>query len=560
MRNAFVVALAAVAVLGLSVVRTDAAPFPAARCQAAQLKAAGKACDCRHGVAAKAVTNGGTPDFTKCASKLTAAFAKAESKGGCPSVGDSGTVDGRLSALVTDLETALQTSTATGDGAKCAAAKLKAAGKKCACVHKIQATAKLKGTTPDFSSCDAKLEAAYAKAELKSGGTCPTSGDAEAICDDVATSFAEIEADVADRDTGIYSAHGPYLSGLRTVTLVDSSRPTPPNGAYAGAPDRTLVADIWYPIPPGGNDAVGNAPITPTGGPFPMIIRAHGYSGLRGDSRYILRQLASWGYVVISPDFPLSNLSAPGGPTLADIGNQAGDVSFLIDYMTAQNALSTSFLFGRIDTDRVGAIGHSLGGATVILATYHATLKDPRIDATVALSPLACVFLDGFFDTSTVPLMIEGGTVDMITPYASNHLMPYGFVNTPKYLLSFIGGTHLGFSDRLLFGASQNGDDAVGCGIFVGPGDPRPVTFEANLPPDFLGGPALGVDPTGSTCEPICPLPPPSFMLHARQNMIAKAASIAFFENKLRGSVSGHRMITGRVASDNADVTLQYSE
>ena len=29
--------------------------------------------------------------------------------------------------------------------------------------------------------------------------------------------------------------------------------------------------------------------------------------------------------VVVAPDFPLSNLSAPGGPTLVDIGNQAGD-------------------------------------------------------------------------------------------------------------------------------------------------------------------------------------------------------------------------------------------
>jgi hypothetical protein len=105
----------------------------------------------------------------------------------------------------------------------------------------------------------------------------------------------------------------------------------------------------------------------------------------------------------------------------------------------------------------------------------------------------------------------------MITRYDSNHLQPYGLVNAPKYLLSFDGGTHLGFADRLFFAANENGDDAIGCSIFVQPGDPRPVQFEANLPPDFLGGPALGIDPSGSMCEPICPLPPPSFMLQARQ-------------------------------------------
>jgi dienelactone hydrolase len=536
-----------------------AGPSPAVKCQAAKLKAAGKACDCRHGVVAKALASGGTPDFTKCADKLGAAFTKAEAKGGCPATGEGTTVDGRLVSLVSDLQTALQASMASGDAAKCVVAKLKAAGKKCACVHKIQATATQKGTTPDFTSCDAKLTAAYTKAETKAAGACPTIGDAETICDAVQASFAEIEADVADRDTTTYSIFGPYGAGVQTVTLVDSSRPTPPNGSYPGAPTRTLVTDIWYPAVPGGS-IEPNAPINPTGGPFPLIVRAHGFSAFRNDSKYMLRQLASWGYVVVSPDFPLSNFNAPGGPTVADIGNQAGDLSFLIDTYTAENANSGSFLFGRIDTSRIGAIGHSLGGATVLLATYHADLRDPRIDATVALSPLGCVFLDNFFDTSTVPLMIEGGTADLITQYDSNHLMPYGLVNAPKYLLTFDGGTHLGFADRTGFGASQNGDDAIGCSIFVGPGDPRPVAFDANLPPDFLGGPALGIDPSGSSCQPICPLPGPTFMLHARQNTIAKAASVSFFEAKLRGSVSGARMITGRVDTDNADASLMFEE
>src|SRR4030095_12425651 len=97
-----------------------------------------------------------------------------------------------------------------------------------------------------------KLEAAYAKAEAKAAGACPTLTDAEAICDQVQGSFAEIEADIADRNTQTYTAFGPYGAGVRTVTLVDSSRPTSANGTYPGAPDRTLVTDIWYPITPNG--------------------------------------------------------------------------------------------------------------------------------------------------------------------------------------------------------------------------------------------------------------------------------------------------------------------
>ena len=548
------VAPASVAVAGAS---------PALKCQATKLKAAGKDCACRHAAAAKALASGGTPDFSACVAKLGDAFGKAEAKGGCPATGEGTGVDGRLASLVGTLETALQTGSATGDAAiACAAAKLKAAGKKCDCVHKAQATAAVKGTTPDFTKCDAKLAATYGKAEDKGAGACPTTGDAETICDDVQASLAEVEADIADRDTATYALPGAYGVGLKTVTLVDTTRPTMANGTYPGAPDRTLVTDIWYPTAPSQNGAIPilNAPIAPTGGAFPLIVRAHGFSGFRGDSQYLTPFLASHGYVVVAPDFPLSTLTAPGGPTLGDVGEQAKDLSFLIDTFTAENANPASFFAGRIDTSRIGAVGHSLGGATVLLATYHPELKDPRIDATVALSPLGCVFLDGYFDTSNVPLMIEGGTVDMITPYNSNHLTPYGYVNAPKYLLTFIGGTHLGFSDRLLFGATENGDAAIGCNLFVHPGDPRPVTIDPGLPPDYLGGPANGIDPTGSMCEPICPDPPPSFMLHARQNTIAKAATVAFFDAKLFGSVSGDRMITGRLDTDNADATLMYEE
>jgi dienelactone hydrolase len=535
----------------------------AQKCESSKLKAAGKACDCRHGAAAKALLTGDAADFTKCSESLTDAFAGAEDKAGgaCPNASENTTVDTRLSSLVTAVSTALGSGSASGSEAvKCVAAKLKAAGKKCACMHKAQAKAALHDATPDFTKCDAKIDAAYAKAEESAAGACPTIGDAEAICDVVQDTFDEVEADIANLGTDDFAAKGPYGVGVKTFTFVDSSRPTMANGSYPGAPDRTLVTEVWYPTDPSNfQPETPNEPLPETG-VFPLMVRAHGFSGFRRDSKYLVQHLASWGYIVVAPDFPLSNLNSPGGPTLGDVGEQALDLSFLIDTFTTENTTPASFFFGRIDTDTIGAIGHSLGGATVLLATYHPTIRDARIDATVALSPLACVFLDNFYDNATTPLMIEGGTVDMITPYTSNQSTPYGLVNAPKYLLSLDGGTHLGFADRLGFGAFQNGDDVVGCTIFVGPGDPRPVTIDPGLPPDYLGGPAAGVDPSGSMCEPICPNPPPSFMVHARQNILAKASSVAFFAAKLHGSVAGERMITDKLDSENTDAALAYEE
>ena len=561
MTRAQKIVMAVVTAIITSTSAASAGPTIAAKCEAAKLKEAGKACACRLGAASTAIAKATAPDFTKCATKLADAFGKVEAKGGCPGTGEEPTVDGRLAALVTEVSTALQAGSASGTAAvKCASAKLKASGKKCACMHKAQSVAVLKGTVPDFTKCDAKLASAFAKAEASAVGACPTMADAESICDAVGATFGEVEADVANLGTSALSQNGRYGVGVRTFTFVDSSRPTPPNGSYPGAPDRTLVTDVWYPIDDTSSAQTPDAPFTTAAGPFPLILRAHGFSGFRNDSLYMLRHLASHGYVVVAPDFPLSTLLAPGGPTLADIGGQAQDLSFLIDTMTAQNADSGSPFFGHIDTGTIGAIGHSLGGATVLLATYHSTLRDPRIDATVALSPLGCFLLDGFFDSSSVPLMIEGGTVDLITPYNSNHLTPYGYVNAPRYLVTFDGGTHLGFADRLLFGKTEDGDEVVGCPLFVPPGASRPVTIEPNLPPDFLGGPAAFVDPSGSQCEPICPLPPASFMLHARQNALAKAASLSFFEAKLRGSIAGHRMITGKIDDENPDITLDFAE
>lgn len=562
MRSLRLAALALLAAGTLLPSLAAAGASDAAKCVASKLKAAAKACACRHDRAAKAVSSGDPADFAKCATDLAGAFGKAELKadGRCPANGEVTTVDGRITALVDDLSTALLASTATGKAARaCTAAKLKAAGKHCACRHKAEASAATKGITPDFSKCESKLAAAFVKADAKGAGACPTSGDGAATRTLLDDTCAEVEADIANRGTTYFAARGPYGVGTRTMTLVDTSRPTAANGVYPGAPERTLVVDVWYPAPPAPQAQVLNAAVA-GGGPFPLIVRAHGFSGFRYDSTYIVQHLASHGYVVVAPDFPLSTLGAPGGPTIADVGEQARDLSYLIDQFTAFNADSGSPFFGAIDTATIGAIGHSLGGATVEVATFHGTLRDPRIEATVALSPLACAFVDGFYDAANVPLMVEGGTVDMITPYTSNHLNPWAYVQAPKYLLELDGGTHLGFSDRLLFTPTQNGDAELGCSLFVQPGDPRPVDFDVDLPPDYLGGPALGVDPTGSMCEPICPLPPPTFMLHGRQNTLAKAASLAFFEAKLRGSVSGGRMITGQLDAENDDALLFVQE
>ena len=59
---------------------------------------------------------------------------------------------------------------------------------------------------------------------------------------------------VADGGHGDHDGHGPYAVGSRTFTFVDTSRPTPANGSFGGAPSRTLQTLVLYPATgaPGG--------------------------------------------------------------------------------------------------------------------------------------------------------------------------------------------------------------------------------------------------------------------------------------------------------------------
>ena len=77
----------------------------------------------------------------------------------------------------------------------CKTSKMVRAGAYDLCVLKATAAAVKQGAAaPDLWRCDAKLAAAWAKLEAKSGGLCPTSGDAGAIAAQVRNDASAIVA------------------------------------------------------------------------------------------------------------------------------------------------------------------------------------------------------------------------------------------------------------------------------------------------------------------------------------------------------------------------------
>ncbi len=134
---------------------------------------------------------------------------------------------------------------------------------------------------------------------------------------------------------------GPYRRATAKHTLRDNSRGTDPNGNFPGRAYRELPLKIWYPAANGQNPAPDKAP---------LLVYSHGLSGSRDDPAYLGRFLASHGYTLVSVNFPLTQLGAPGGPNLLDVVNQPADIRFIIDSLLEWNASADHFLSGRIDS------------------------------------------------------------------------------------------------------------------------------------------------------------------------------------------------------------------
>jgi len=234
------------------------------------------------------------------------------------------------------------------------------------------------------------------------------------------------EADVAVNDDSTAevtpTTTGPTRTEMTTFTLdlIDTSRPTEAGAGMPHQDERHLPTDVY--LPPGD-------------GPFPFVAFAH---GLDGHPRKFTRLLSAWaevGYAVAAPTFPLSNDQVPGEATWTDVGNQPGDISFVIDEVLAANEDPASPLYGAIDPERIGVAGLSLGGAT----TYGVAFNDCCLDE----RPIAAMVLDGarisvggeFHMASGLPLLIMHADEDWTLPY-DEAVDAYTSAIGPKYLVT----------------------------------------------------------------------------------------------------------------------------
>ena len=348
---------------------------------------------------------------------------------------------------------------------------------------------------------------------------------------------------------------GPYGVGVTTMTFVDASRPTMPNRTYAGAPSRTLVTEIWYPTdvhPSATSPETRNASLALAGAPYPLVIYSHGFMSIRMGGAYLARHLASYGYVVGAPDFPLSNAGARGGPNFLDLPNQPGDVHFVIDQLLALSADAQSPLAGSIDRERIGLTGLSMGGSTTFLAAFHPTLRDPRVRAAAPMAGVACFLGPDFYAHASVPLLILHGDLDAIVPYEANAVFAFGEAHPPKYLVTIAGGSHTAFVEGAEIFETANNPDDIGCiALSSSSNDDSGASLV-----DLLGGPAAGI--IAGVCPPGCVSKhQPRSIRPSRQHQLTILSVFPFFEAYLRGDARARQFLDQTLAAENSDVATQ---
>ncbi|NJZ81629.1 lipoprotein signal peptidase [Ralstonia solanacearum] len=282
---------------------------------------------------------------------------------------------------------------------------------------------------------------------------------------------------------------------------------------WRSAQTQALTTTIWYPVDadlpeaphdigePGrktfrGHPLVDNAPLSAARAKYPLLLLSHGTGGTVDDQDWLAAALAAQGYVVAGANHPGNNMLEP----LTRDGFQlwwerATDVSQVLDGILADRELGP-----RIDRDRIGAVGFSLGGYTVLelagartnlpafqrfcaspdadaichppemqhmqndatpvdapspeteasLARAGASYRDTRIRAVFAMAPaLGMAFDAASLADVRIPVALVAGTADITAPVETNVRRIAGFL--PQASLALLpGASHYTFLDTCL--------------------------------------------------------------------------------------------------------------
>ncbi len=354
--------------------------------------------------------------------------------------------------------------------------------------------------------CAAPLVVGCGASTTADGGTTPnTPTNDAAVSDDGAAADASVDGATADsqlpdgesEDTA--AADVSEGGGGNDAALeADAPEPPPPTDPGQDGPYAYKESDISNGFLSSVHCDVPSA--GPSGGPYPVVLFAHGF--MLDSSRYYGygKRLASFGYVTCYVAY-------------SDIQGQdkdPGTISGVLDWVLAQSAASGNELSGLVDAGRAGVMGHSRGGK----AAVNAAVQDPRFKALLGLDPVnvcpmgTCPDAIAALAGANLPSAFLGEITDngaaggsqACAPSADNFEMFYASAPSPSLKVTVAGANHVSFLDNV---------DGVclACGMCVAATTDRAIVLE-----------------------------------------LARSYTVAFFERYLRGNVGYDTYLTGAIA------------
>lgn len=211
---------------------------------------------------------------------------------------------------------------------------------------------------------------------------------------------------------------GPYGRGFTNVTYSDSV-----------LADPVVSGRIYY---PGSGDGFN---VSMVGGIYPIVVFGHGFNLAYDDYENLCFHLATWGYIVMSPN--VQNGFA------VDHAEFAREMASCLRYLQAEGGNPLSQFFGAVGFKQ-GAFGHSMGGGATALVTG----EFPGLDAAIGLAaaetnPSAIAALGSYSGA----YMVISGTADNVADESGNQIPMYNAAMGEKVWVSLIGGAHCKFTD-----------------------------------------------------------------------------------------------------------------
>lgn len=213
-------------------------------------------------------------------------------------------------------------------------------------------------------------------------------------------------------------------------------------------------------------------------GKYPVILYSHGFGSNRFNNTFQVEELVRHGYIVVGIDhthYTSSTVFPDKRITKVDVSEKSiinnfnseiqvwiDDAIFVINELGRINREDPVFS-GRLDLERIGYFGHSLGGATAQCSI----MKDERIKAAINMDGYIPEYNNGPVDKPF--MMIHDPEMDKFEPGSDNYKMIQDYYDFIKkindtaldstYLLQIKNSVHMSFTDtsivtRILFPTS----------------------------------------------------------------------------------------------------------